>query len=508
MQWTEFSVDSPEDVVWDAVVVGTGAGGGPAGLTLARQGLNVLFLERGKPPTERSGSGRIDSGWWPDTLRRVGDLSGDIFAKELLGNYLPIGCGVGGSTSLHNLTMDRFRSIDFRPRSTAPPSVAALVPSAWPLEYEELEPYYREAEALFRLHGTDDPLAPVHGPLLDPLAPSDAERAVHRVLTESGLHPYRIHTASDRVENCGFCLLRQCSSECRNDTGRMCVEPTLRNHGAKILTECYAIRLETKGRDVTQVVCHWKGKEVAIRARLFALALHSLLTPALLLRSANTDFPHGLGNTSGLVGRNLMLHASDLIAVEFEQTPTSGRPLLNHGISLNDFYVVDGIKLGNVHVDASPEAIVRSGPRLATVTFATVVEDYPYAENRIIASYTDPYDVSWEYKYPPELRSRCDRLIGAFSAALASKCTVRHLNPPPLGNLNVAHACGTCRFGNDPRTSVLDRNNRVHDLGNLLVLDASFFPSSGGMNPSLTIAANSIRATTHIASATGASGLA
>jgi choline dehydrogenase-like flavoprotein len=197
---------------------------------------------------------------------------------------------------------------------------------------------------------------------------------------------------------------------------------------------------------------------------------------------------------------------------------------MNHGVSLNDFYLHEGTKLGNIH--AQPVRMTGAGVaaflrlhmrwlnrlpapvvsalgsfgaymnRSATV-FATIVEDLPYSVNRVTARASSDEDVVYEYRYPNELRHRSWTLLQSFKAAVGSRFAQRRLGPS--GALNMGHVCGTCRFGNDPRTSVLDRDNRAHDLDNLYVVDASFFPSSGGVGPSLTIAANSLRVSEKIA---------
>jgi choline dehydrogenase-like flavoprotein len=129
--------------------------------------------------------------------------------------------------------------------------------------------------------------------------------------------------------------------------------------------------------------------------------------------------------------------------------------------------------------------------------FAAIVEDLPYHGNTVAAKAGSDEDIVYTYRYPDELRRRAQMMSDGFKSAVAPKFEVRPLQP--TGVLNGSHVCGTCRFGDDPRTSVLDRDNRAHDLDNLYVLDASFFPSSGGINPSLTIIANSLRATDKIA---------
>ena len=196
---------------------------------------------------------------------------------------------------------------------------------------------------------------------------------------------------------------------------------------------------------------------------------------------------------------------------------------MNHGLSLNDFYVFNGTKLGNIH--AHPVVTryelmtflvqyyrgfnLMPGRLLSLITsmrtslshpwtvFAAIVEDLPYPGNYVAAKAGSDEDIVYTYRYPDELRHRAQMMNDAFKSAVAPLFDVRPLQP--TGALNGSHVCGTCRFGDDPQTSVLDRDNRAHDLDNLYVLDASFFPSSGGINPSLTIVANSLRATDKIA---------
>jgi choline dehydrogenase-like flavoprotein len=129
--------------------------------------------------------------------------------------------------------------------------------------------------------------------------------------------------------------------------------------------------------------------------------------------------------------------------------------------------------------------------------FAGIVEDLPYPGNHVTAKAGSDEDIVYTYRYPDELRRRAVMMRDGFKSAVEPLFDVRPLQP--TGALNGSHVCGTCRFGDDPRTSVLDGDNRAHDLDNLYVLDASFFPSSGGINPSLTIVANSLRASDKIA---------
>jgi choline dehydrogenase-like flavoprotein len=154
---------------------------------------------------------------------------------------------------------------------------------------------------LYRVRGTQDPLAPPGAGLLEPPPASARELAIVEALKGAGLHPYRIHYALEQVPGCDGCPGVLCPHPCRNDAARICLYPALDRYGARILPECRAIRLEETGRVVRQVICEWNGQRIALRARVFILAANAFLTPALLQRSANERFPNGLANSSGLV---------------------------------------------------------------------------------------------------------------------------------------------------------------------------------------------------------------
>ncbi len=523
----------PQDLeghLWDAIVIGAGAGGATAGYNLARLGRSVLFIERGKllhrDPAVRQGvpfswSGNAEAalnhGWWPGHFYRRENEGGHAVPERP-----PVGCGAGGSTSQFNAVLDRFRPQDFTPRRFFPGVSDTSLPEAWPIGYDELEPFYVQAERLYRVRGTIDPLASFGGGLLDPPTSSDKELAVFEALKSAGLHPYRIHSASEHAPGCDGCPGMLCRRSCRNDAARICLYPALDQYGAKILSECRAVRLEGKPRVVEQVVCVSNARRIALRARVFIVAANAFLTPALLLRSANDNFPDGLANSSGLVGRNLMFHAVTRLFMRLKERRRAMDVDLNHGLALNDFYVHNGTKLGNLHAHPIvsrdettaflaqyyggrrlPGRILRLGAAIGKplnrswTMFTAILEDLPYHGNAVGVKMSSDEDILYTYRYPKELRDRARMMTDGFQSAVASQFEIRPLQPS--GILNGSHVCGTCRFGDDPRTSVLDRDNRAHDLDNLYVLDASFFPSSGGINPSLTIIANSLRATEAIA---------
>ncbi len=542
---SEVSPQDAEGHLWDVIVIGTGAGGSTAGFNLARLGRSVLFVERGKllhrdPAVVRgvpfSWTGdpeaALNNGWWPRPFYYRDEKDGATIPTRP-----PIGSGAGGSTAQFNATMDRFRPQDFTPRRFFPGISDSSLPEAWPVSYEEMAPFYERAESLYRVRGTQDPLAPTGVGLLEPSPASAREVAVFDAVKGVGLHPYRIHSALERVPGCAECPGMLCPRACRNDAARICLYPALDRHGAKILPNCRAIRFEERGRVIERVICESNRRRTSLRARVFILAANAFLTPALLQRSANEHFPDGLANSSGLVGRNLMLHASNHLFARLKNTAPGQGFKINYGLSLNDFYVHNGTKLGNIHAHpiATRDELLRfllqyyalsggarSGsprrPRRAAylpgallsmitsmgrflcrswIAFVGIVEDLPYPGNYVAARPGTEEDIVYNYRYPDELRRRAQMMCDSFKSALAPLFDVSPLQP--IGALNGSHVCGTCRFGDNPQSSVLDRDNRAHDLDNLYVLDASFFPSSGGINPSLTIVANSLRATDKIA---------
>jgi choline dehydrogenase-like flavoprotein len=341
-----------------------------------------------------------------------------------------------------------------------------------------------------------------------------ANQELFDFLKGRGLNPYSAHVACEDVPGCMGCKASLCPNDCRNDAGRICVLPAIAEHGAALLSECTAVRMEASRTAVEKLVCNWQGRTIALESKLFVIAGGALFTPALLLNSACAKWPHGIANRSGVVGRNLMRHIADLHLL----APNTKSPFNERlkEIALNDFYSSSGRKYGTVQsfgplppvqrvlhrAEPGPyQKILRLGTpigeyfwnrlRSRRLALATIMEDLPYAENRVLPDAGPDGNVRFQYT----LQAYEARRSKEFEAEL-----VNVLRPYPVltmrgakSNRTLGHVSGTCRFGTDPRTSVLDSTNRAHDLSNLYITDASFFPSSGGTNPSLTIAANALR---------------
>ena len=296
--------------------------------------------------------------------------------------------------------------------------------------------------------------------------------------------------------------------------------PALSEYGAELIDECRVVRIEADSVHAKTLVCQKNGEDIRINAKLIILAAGALETPSILLRSTSKDWPNGLANQSGLVGRCLMRHYIDLYLI----TPKNKKGL-NSGlkeIAFNDFYIKGNEKLGTVQsfgllpppkvITATIEYDLRHGPmpwiahlfRLGkpfvnaflsykfrnSLILASIMEDLPYTSNRVHPKKADT-SLILEYHISDFDSDRIRRF-----RQLLSKC-LKPFNPMRIeqaeNNERIAHVCGSCRFGTDPKTSVLNHINKAHDLENLYIIDSSFFPTSGGTNPALTIAANALR---------------
>ncbi len=541
------SANNPEKREWDVIIVGTGMGGAVFGYALAKAGKSVLFCEKGRSHLSNTMAlkGDYAENLFPRTkhsqlihyefLTQAGRWSEEIedASATRSHSFIPfIGSGTGGSTALYGMALERFFPADFTPKRYYPNAEDTTLPERWPITYEELLPYYEAAERLFRVRGTTDSLrgdVPMkHFLPPPPLSPGSKE--LHDFLISKRLHPYYLPAACEFVSGCKYCQGYLCDKDCKNDSTRICLKPAISYFGAQLLDECEVLRLEEIRGKVTCIVCYWRGRQVNLRGRIVVLAAGTLGTPRVLLNSASPAWPNGLANKSGLVGRNLMRHYVDLYAIV---PKTRGNfPSNFKEIAFNDYYTFNGQKFGTVQsFGALPPASIlvngmeqelKEGPiplaglffklvkpgmrRLLTwifsrrIVLATIMEDLPYRDNRVMLS--DQTDNLGRRRFTLKYRIReHDRFrIETFRKKISSI-----LKPYPFmlikqaeNNERIAHACGTCRFGLNPKESVLDANNCAHGISNLYVVDSSFFPSSGGTNPGLTIAANALRVADHL----------
>ncbi|WP_037621532.1 GMC oxidoreductase [Streptomyces aureus] len=523
------------DQTYDVIIIGTGAGGGTLAHRLAPTGKRVLILERGDYlPRERDnwdstavfvkGKYRAPEYWY--------DKHGNAFPPEV--NYY-----VGGNTKFYGAALFRLRPEDFgelRHHGGISP--------AWPIDYTDLEPYYSEAEQLYRVHGRhgEDPTAgPASAPY--PFPPVAHEPRIQQLsddLEKHGLHPFHLPIGVDLTQDDegravhGSACIRcdrvdgfPCLLGAKSDAQVICVDPALRHDNVTMITRADVRRLETDptGRTVTKVVAELgDGTTATFAADVVVVACGAVNSAVLLLRSAGDRHPDGLANSSGMVGRHYMRHNNlALMAVSKEPNPTRFQKTL----ALHDWYLgADDwdYPLGGIQMLGKSDAdqIHGEAPRWA----GAVSPDMPF---EVIAHHAVDFWLCGEDLPDPENRVTLDADGGVHLALdeknnIAGLDRLRHKLQGMLGRLGMhehhllphsiylhkgmpigatAHQAGTLRFGTDPKTSVLDVHCRAHDLDNLYVVDTSFFPSIGAVNPSLTAIANALRVGDHLTARLG-----
>ncbi|ESX20143.1 glucose-methanol-choline oxidoreductase [Mesorhizobium sp. LSJC255A00] len=525
-------IDDPEILSreWDVIVIGTGVGGATAGYALAKAGKSVLFCERGRyhvdSPDSLAGdwlealTGSGSGGLTAEQKRRGGRFTGsinDVTGPHTRQIWPVLGIGTGGSSALYGMVMERLFPSDFTPASHYRDAEDANLPTSWPISFNELNEYYSKAEGLYGVRATVDPLRPpgeTRSIRVPPAFTASVEELAENFRSK-GLHPYHVPVACEYLPGCRECVGYICPQRCKRDSVTACLEPALEQHGAALLSECEVDTLDSADGRVTAVNARWRGKQIRLSGRKVILAAGAVHTPAILLRSNGAG---GLANGSGQVGRNLMRHFVDYYIVYTKTRYTRGP---QKQIAMNDFYLIDGMKLGTIQSNGRmpPARSIAAGFKetlqevwrplgllypviRAIVEFrvqrmlsgghalVSFMEDLPYQSNRIGLS-EDKQNITLEYSIGPfEARRLAQFRLHIANALkpLKFKKIYRASENRVLG-----HVCGTCRFGMDPQTSVLNRDNRAHEIENLYVVDASFFPTSGGINPSLTIAANALR---------------
>ena len=500
---------------YDVLIIGTGAGGGTLAHRLASTGKRVLLLERGDfVPREREN-------WSPSDVVSEGRYDCPEMWTDAQGNAFRPGTHyfVGGNTKFYGAALFRMRELDFEELKHH-----GGVSPAWPLAYADFEPYYTQAEQLYGVHGNrgEDPTEPWASAAFPHPAVSHEPRIqrLHDDLARIGQRPFHVPVGVALDEKtphasacirCGTCDGFPCLVNAKADADVRCVRPALARGNVALHTRTKVVRLETdaSGRSVSRVIAERDGERVEYAADVVVVACGAINSAALLLRSASEHHPHGLGNRSGLVGRNYMCHLNTmLVALSRDANPTQ----FHKTFALTDFYFgaedfpfpLGLIQLmGKAHAEVLAVGAPPGTPKrvlgLLTgrgIPFWLTSEDLPDAKNRVAL---DEHG-NVRLHYAPNNLEGHERLAGKVKELLAKAgMNTKHLLPANLyvgGRIpiaGVAHQCGTTKFGRDPRTSVLDVDCKSHELDNLYVVDGGFFPSSSAVNPALTIAANALR---------------
>ena len=494
---------------FDLVIIGSGAGGGTVAQALASTGARILILERGGfVPRE-------PENWDPTAVwKHLRYRTTETWLDRKGRPFLPYThyC-VGGNTKFWGSVLYRLRKEDFE-------AVEHLdgVSPAWPIDYAALEPYYERAERLYQVHGEagHDPTEPPRGPYPHSPIPHDPAMAetVAR-LREQGLHPSPLPLGlidpgePDGCILCNTCNSFPCRLHAKSEAEVCCVRPATGAENVTLRTRAFVRRLLTdpSGRRVEAVEVERDGETLRVEAPLVVVACGAVNSAALLLRSAGDRHPHGLGNSSGLVGRRYMAHLATMMQ--------GFHPFrLNHAVfqktvGINDFYFAGPqtrYPLGQIQSQGRTHGVmgqtvvpwVPAGAydvwMARGIDWLALSEDLPRPDNRV----TVGTDGRIRLEYRPNNGRAHRRLVREMRRILRRLgywLVMTHSHKTK----NTTHQCGTLCFGTDPRTSVLDPFCRSHDVENLFVVDASFFPSSAAVNPGLTIAAQALRVADHIA---------
>lgn len=497
---------------FDVVIIGSGAGGGTMVSALAGTSARILLLERGTSVPREEDNWNPSAVW--KTLRyRASERWLNREGRE----FVPYAhYNVGGNTKFWGSVLYRLREQDFE----AHEHLDGVSP-AWPVSYETLAPWYDRAERLYNVHGGLglDPTEPARGPFPHPPVPHSEEmQGIVDSLRRQGLHPSPLPLGLidpgglNGCRLCDTCNSFPCRIGAKSDAEVSCVLPALEHDNVTLWDRSLALRLtpNPSGSKVESVEVDRNGETVRVRAPLFVVSCGAANSAALLLRSSSHSHPNGLANSSGLVGRRYMAHLATMMQ-GFHPFRRNGT-VFQKTVAINDYYLANGktpFPLGNIQsqgrthgvmAKAVGDGIIPGIPLWAYnawvargVDWLAMTEDLPRPENRVTVDAAGRIHLDYEpnnVKAHRQLVRKLKRIL----RDLGYWKVVAH----SFHSRNTTHQCGTVCMGSDPESSVLDSFCRAHDVENLFVVDASFFPSSGAVNPGLTVVAQSLRVADHI----------
>ncbi|MFN0071057.1 MAG: GMC oxidoreductase [Chloroflexota bacterium] len=504
---------------YDVIIIGTGAGGGTLAYALAPTGKRILVIERGGyVPREKDN-------WDTKAVTLEAKYHNAEAWLDQSGKEFHPGAHyfVGGNTKFYGAALLRLRREDFGEIQHA-----GGVSPAWPIGYDDLEPYYTRAEHLYHVHGErgSDPTEPeasapyrfpaiTHEPRIQQLADDLKRQGLQPFSLPMGVMLDEANPQTSACIRCDTCDGHPCLVNAKADSQVICVDPALQYPNVTLITHAVVERLETSpsGRQVSGVRVRRGDAEETFSADIVVSSCGAINSAALMLRSANEKHPNGVGNSSDQVGRNYMCHTNAvMLAISKQANPT----IFQKTLGINDYYFHGpdwDFPMGHISFVGKTDAnVLRAGaPPLTpgftleqmarhSLDFWLTSEDLPLSDNRV----TIDRDARIRLAYQPNNLEGHQRLTAKLKDLLGHLDCHEHLIPQhayigkriPLAG--VAHQNGTMRFGIDPTASALDVNCQAHDLDNLYVVDGSFFVSSGAVNPALTIMANALRVGDHL----------
>lgn len=500
---TEMNIQKLTQTKWDYVIIGTGIGGASFGLKMAQEGKRVLFLEKGILPTIKGLFAEQHPNFYSqskEVLKKAGRCSESLhdISNQKRKNFVPfIGSGVGGSSQLYGMVFERFSESEFHSTD-----------NAWPFSYKSMQSYYLQAERLFHVNQIK--------------VSSEANLNLMKHFVQQGLETYPLFMGKNLSEgiDCEGCQGLVCTCGKKAEAYNSCLEKAIFQYGASLLTECEVLKLNANRTIVNSALCRLTSfnEEITVVGSQFVLAAGALFTPALLLKSKNEFHPYGLANSSGMVGKYLMRHLIDIYGLWTKTSPEQGKDLKEFGAKYFHYDEVDQRAKGVIQAFGRLPAVpvllhemyekiqnpflkalfLIARPLLGgflkqvrqrMLFVATILEDSPSLQNEICINEKGQVELNYRVTKKDEIllnnfRKSIQKYIGKF---FQLKLLQAHENE------RIAHACGTCRMGLHRSDSVVNMTGQTHDVPNLWIVDASVFPSSASVNPSLTIAANALR---------------
>lgn len=488
----------------DILIIGSGMGGATLAAALAPSGRRILIVEKGERLMPSDADRDPEAIFAKARFRPKEewlDGEGRLFNP---GNYYY----VGGNSKFYGAVLIRYRKEDF-----APLRHMGGTTTGWPIGYDALEPWYQQAENLFQVRGTlgEDPTEPDHSghyphpPVADEPAIADLRKRLRGV----GLRPASLPLGVDidRWLAHGRTTWDAFPNTCggKMDAESVSLATALNHSNVSLRTGCEVKRLLAgAGGRITGVEVEEHGQRSFIEAPLVVLAAGAVRSAALLLGSADNDHPNGLANSSDQVGRNFMNHnCSAVLALHpFRRNPS----VYQKTLLVNDFYLTGGPQgepLGNIQLlgKITGQILAASSPlprplahwiAARSIDLYAMSEDLPNPESRVRLR-DGRIVLDWK-------RSNWEAHLALVARlkALLRKAGYPVVLSQAFDRRTPSHQCGTARMGEDPRTSVVDSFGRSHDHANLFVVDASVLPTSGAVNPALTIAALALRVANHI----------
>ena len=530
----------------DFAVVGSGAAGGVIARELAQAGLSVVLFEQG-PRLTPSDFEHDELKYWflggisNDAVRNPQTFRNDAAKKAERAVVKPplwYARTVGGSTLHYTANYWRFHEIDFNERSRLGP-IAGTGFDDWPISYAELEPYYTKVDweiGVAGLAGASPFDPPRTKPYpMPPLPVKSSGVLLERGARKLGLHPFpspmvinsQPYRGRPACVHCGFCHGFACEVMAKASTLTTVIPEAEATGHCEVRAQSFVVRIETDKRGRATGVAYFDRdkREHFQRAKAVVVCANGAETPRLLLMSANAQFPQGLANSSGVVGKYLMFNATGRSSAVFEHELNEFKSVQVSRI-VHDFYDSDPKRgfYGGGGIDARigpqptiwAQKVADYGPAWGSAYKARLAEfprtmlalghgtSLPVETNNVTLDpeLTDDWGmpaIRVTYKDHPDdianarfLQDRGAEILEAAGALRVDKAPVTEQN-------SSMHLLGTCRMGNDPAKSVVDKYHRSHDVRNLFICDGSSLVTSGRGQPTMTIQALAFRAGEHIA---------